>query len=98
MKLFFYLFSISFVFINITEAQTVRSTWTVQQVMESIRKNVKPHWFETKTDTIVTGNADDTVTGIATCMFVDMNVLKKAVSYNCNLIITHEPTFYNATD
>ena len=98
MKLCFYLFGISLVFTNVCLAQTVKSPWTVQRVMEEIRKNVKPHWFETKTDTIVTGNAYDTVTGIATCMFVDMNVLKKAVANNCNLIITHEPTFYNATD
>lgn len=98
MRLCFYLFSISLVFTNVTGAQTLKSQWTVKQVMESIRKNVKPHWFETKTDTIVIGNANDTVTGIATCMFVDMNVLKKAVKYNCNLIITHEPTFYNASD
>jgi len=98
MKLCFYLFGIALVLTGACRAQTVKSPWSVQQVMESIRKNVKPHWFETKTDTIVMGNAYDTVTGIATCMFVDMNVLKKAVANNCNLIITHEPSFYNATD
>ena len=85
-------------FSNTTFAQQKSSPVTVQQVMEQIKQNIKPQWVETKTDTIVTGNAFDTVTGIATCMFVDMDILKRAVAENCNLIITHEPTFYNATD
>lgn len=78
--------------------QTGKSPLTVMQVMELIKQQVRPHWFETRTDTIVIGNAHDTVAGIATCMFVDMNILKRAVEKNCNLVITHEPTFYNASD
>ena len=31
-------------------------------------------------------------------MFIDMNILQQAVAANCNMIITHEPTFYNAND
>lgn len=98
MRLYINFLTITFLFTTVTVAQDVKLPWTVEQVMKSIRKNVKPHWFETRTDTIVIGNARDTVTGIATCMFVDMNVLKKAVTYHCNLIVTHEPTFYTATD
>jgi putative NIF3 family GTP cyclohydrolase 1 type 2 len=98
MKLWFLFISISLAFINSTNGQTKDSSFTVMQVIELVKQNVRPNWFETRTDTIITGNALDTVTGIATCMFVDMNILKRAVEENCNLIITHEPTFYDAND
>ncbi len=38
------------------------------------------------------------VTGIVTSMFGTMNVLRKAVDLNCNLIIVHEPLYYNHLD
>jgi len=38
------------------------------------------------------------VTGVAVCMFADMNVLQQAVANKCNLIIAHEPTFYSHLD
>lgn len=98
MKSWLLFIAISLSFTSSTNAQTRDTSLTVMNVMEMIKQNVKPHWFDTRTDTIVTGNAADTVTGIVTCMFVDMNILKRAVEANCNLIITHEPTFYNATD
>ena len=82
----------------LVNGQNEKSSLTVLQAIELIKQNVKPHWFETKTDTIITGNGSDTVTGIATCMFIDMDILKRAVEAHCNLIITHEPTFYEGND
>ena len=79
-------------------AQVATQPLTALQIIELIRENVKPHWFDTRTDTIIIGNGSDTVAGIATCMFVDMNILKRAVDAHCNMIITHEPTFYDAND
>lgn len=75
MRSYFCIIIVCLGFTNFTDAQNAKSSWTVQQVIDSIRKNVKPHWFKTKTDTIVIGNAYEMVTGIATCMFDDMNVL-----------------------
>jgi putative NIF3 family GTP cyclohydrolase 1 type 2 len=49
-------------------------------------------------DVIKEGNADTQVTGIVTCMFATMDVLKKAAEKNCNLIIVHEPLYYNHLD
>jgi putative NIF3 family GTP cyclohydrolase 1 type 2 len=79
-------------------AQTGASPLTVGQVMQLIRQNARPQWVESKTDTIVVGNAFDAVTGISTCMFVDMEILKRSVANKCNLIVTHEPTFYEGSD
>src|SRR3954447_5487306 len=98
MKHFFLLAIILVGFKKTLNAQSESSPLTAVQTIELIKKNVKPHWFNTRTDTIIIGNGFDTVKGIATCMFVDMNILKRAVAANCNFIITHEPTFYNAND
>ena len=83
---------------GIINAQVATTPSTALKIIELIRENVKPQWFDTRTDTIIIGDGSDTVTGIATCMFVDMNILKRAVDAHCNMIITHEPTFYDAND
>lgn len=49
-------------------------------------------------DVIKAGDPQTRVTGIVTTMFATMDVLKKAVEMNCNLIIAHEPVFYNHLD
>jgi putative NIF3 family GTP cyclohydrolase 1 type 2 len=81
-----------------SQAQPGTSTPTVSQVIQLIRQNARPQWYESKTDTIVIGSAAEPVTGISTCMFVDMEMLRRSVANKCNLIITHEPTFYEGSD
>jgi putative NIF3 family GTP cyclohydrolase 1 type 2 len=49
-------------------------------------------------DVIKEGDSGTTVTGIVTCMFATMKVLREAVDKNCNLIIVHEPLYYNHFD
>jgi|WetSurMetagenome_2_1015567.scaffolds.fasta_scaffold00826_8 putative NIF3 family GTP cyclohydrolase 1 type 2 len=49
-------------------------------------------------DVIKEGNPQTVVTGIVTTMFATMDVLKKAVASNCNLVIVHEPLYYNHLD
>lgn len=98
MKYFFIFMITSFCLMEASNAQPPSSPHTAMEVIELIKENIKPHWFDTRTDTIIIGNGFDTVKGIATCMFVDMNILKQAVAEHCNLIITHEPTFYDAND
>lgn len=49
-------------------------------------------------DTFKTGKPETPVTGIAVCMFATVDVLKQAVAKGCNLIITHEPLYYNHRD
>ena len=71
---------------------------TASQVIELIKKNVHCPWSSETVDTFKSGNPGDVVTGITTCMFADMKVLRKAAADHTNLIITHEPTFYNHPD
>jgi putative NIF3 family GTP cyclohydrolase 1 type 2 len=49
-------------------------------------------------DTLKAGDPSTPVTGIATTFLDTMDVLREAVQRGDNLIITHEPTFYNHRD
>jgi putative NIF3 family GTP cyclohydrolase 1 type 2 len=49
-------------------------------------------------DTIKAGDPATPVTGIATTFSPTMEVLRQAVAAGDNLIVTHEPTFYNHLD
>ncbi len=71
---------------------------TAQEVIDKIKKNVTCDWAKQTVDTFKAGNPDQIVTGIVTTFIATMDVLKKARDLNCNLIITHEPTFYNHLD
>ncbi len=71
---------------------------TANQVIDKIKKAVTCPWLTETVDTFKAGNPDDKVTGVAVCMFADMETLKEAVNQNCNLIVTHEPVFYSHLD
>lgn len=49
-------------------------------------------------DTIKAGDPSTIVTGIVACFTDTMDVLRQAVALHANLIVTHEPTFYNHRD
>jgi len=71
---------------------------TARQIIGQMQTHLTCQWSQETVDTFKTGNPDDVVTGVAVCMFADMETLQKAVAKNCNLIIVHEPTFYNHLD
>lgn len=49
-------------------------------------------------DCFKAGKPEQPITGVAVCMFATMDVLRKASAEGCNLIITHEPLYYNHRD
>jgi len=71
---------------------------TAGEVIQTIIKNTGATPVPNTVDVIKEGSPETTVTGIATCMFATMEVLKRAVEKNCNLIIVHEPLYYNHLD
>ncbi len=71
---------------------------TAQEVIDLIIKQVGIDPIPNTVDVIKAGDPATPVTGIVTTMFATMDVLKKAVAFNCNLIICHEPVFYNHRD
>src|SRR6478736_3461791 len=85
------------IFPSLVIAQSA-STPTAAQLIEIIIKNTGASVDPKTVDVIKEGNPETSVTGIVTCMFATMDVLKKAVEKKCNLIIVHEPIYYNHLD
>jgi putative NIF3 family GTP cyclohydrolase 1 type 2 len=71
---------------------------TASQIIETIIEQTGSRQIPNTVDVIKEGNPDTQITGIVTCMFATMEVLKQAVAKNCNLIIAHEPLYYNHLD
>ena len=71
---------------------------TARQVIERIHRNVGVPWQAETVDTFKAGDPEATVTGIVTTMFPTIRVLRAAVSSGKNLIICHEPAFYDHFD
>jgi len=81
------------------QAQQVQvKTQTARQIISQMQQHLTCQWSQETVDTFKSGNPDDVVTGIAVSMFANMETLRHAVARNCNLIIVHEPTFYNHLD
>src|SRR5215813_6943739 len=87
----------SVILLNLS-ASTRENSLTAQQVIDRIKKNVGVPWREQTVDTFKAGNPEARVTGVATTMMATFDVLQRAAAAGKNLIITHEPTFYDHLD
>jgi putative NIF3 family GTP cyclohydrolase 1 type 2 len=67
---------------------------TIQNVIDMIMASVPVAPLEQSVDDFKCGDPTQPVTGIVTTFTASMPVLRKAVEIRANLIITHEPTFY----
>lgn len=54
--------------------------------------------ISTTVDTVKSGNTHRKLNGIVTTFLATAEVIEKAIELDANLIITHEPTFYNHLD
>jgi len=71
---------------------------TAREVISRIQAHVGVPWQAETVDTFKAGNPDEPITGIAVTMMATMDVLERAAASGKNLVITHEPTFYNHLD
>lgn len=71
---------------------------TARQVIEKIRLQIGAPVDPNAVDTFKAGDPETPVSGIATTFLATYAVLQEAVASGANLIITHEPTFYNHLD
>jgi hypothetical protein len=68
---------------------------TIAEVLEKI-KAFHPPIDESRTrDTVKCGDVTQECTGVATTCYASYDVICRAIEKGCNLIITHEPTFYS---
>jgi putative NIF3 family GTP cyclohydrolase 1 type 2 len=71
---------------------------TIQEVIQTILFSIPGVPFPDTVDTVKTGNPLQPVTGIVTTFMATADVIRKAAALGANLVITHEPTFYNHRD
>ncbi len=83
---------------NSSESANPQKTWTANEVVEQIKAHVGMLWMEKTVDTFKAGDPQTRVTGVATTMMATLDVLQRAAANGQNLIITHEPTFYDHQD
>ena len=74
-------------------AQTITAADALHRIQQRY-----PHPVPDTVDTIKAGDPATPVTGIVTTFLDTMDVLKEANRRGLNLVITHEPTFYNHPD
>jgi putative NIF3 family GTP cyclohydrolase 1 type 2 len=84
--------------LNYGQVSQNTKTMTAQQVITMIIKNTGANIIPNTVDIIKEGDPQTIVTGIITCMFATMDVLKQTVAKNCNLVVVHEPIYYNHLD
>ena len=68
---------------------------TIRDFINWLKTSMGVEWKETAIDVFLYGNPDVELKNIAVTMMATQEVLEKAVQRDCNLIITHEPLFYN---
>jgi len=71
---------------------------TAQDVIERIKSHVGISWLAQTRDTFKAGDPQTPVTGIVVTMMATYAVLQRAVANGQNLIIAHEPTFFDDPD
>ena len=72
---------------------------TAGDVVARLKANLGAPWRETTyRDTFKVGGPETEVRGIATTIFVSLEVIEKAAAQGLNMIIPHEDTFWNDRD
>jgi putative NIF3 family GTP cyclohydrolase 1 type 2 len=70
----------------------------VREVVDIILKVNGGKKFEKTCDQLIEGNWKQKVTGVVTTFMATVDVINRAIAAGCNLIITHEPTYFTGTD
>ena len=76
----------------------MEKTLTAGEIIQRIQKEITCDWLDKTVDTYKSGNSRTNVVGIATTFLATLDVLKRAHDQGLNMVITHEPTFYNHLD
>jgi hypothetical protein len=82
----------------VTGGQAQSPHLTAREVVARIQKQVGVPWQSDTVDTFKAGNPDAPVSGIAVTMMATLDVLQRAAAAGDNLIVTHEPTFFDHLD
>jgi putative NIF3 family GTP cyclohydrolase 1 type 2 len=86
------------VLLALSQLANAQEPITAADAIQQIQRHYAPAPPSNTVDTIKAGDPSTLVTGIATTFLDTMDVLREASRRNENLVITHEPTFYNHLD
>jgi len=70
----------------------------VREVVEIILALNGGRKFEKTCDQLIEGNWEHQVTGVVTTFMATADVIRRTINMGCNLIITHEPTYFTGSD
>lgn len=71
---------------------------SIREVIDTILKDLPTDAIPDTVDTVKAGDPSEIATGIATTFLATARVIEEAAARGANLVITHEPTFYNHYD
>ena len=71
---------------------------TIQKAIDTIITSIPGAPFPDTVDVIKLGDAQQNLTSIVVTFLATCDVIEQAIQLGANLIITHEPTFYNHHD
>jgi len=71
---------------------------SIQDAINTIMSKIPGARNPNTVDTVKSGNPDQQLTGIVTTFMATVAVIRTAIDKGANLIITHEPTYYNHRD
>ncbi len=71
---------------------------TIQDVIDLIISEILPEPLERTIDTVKVGDPSQPIRGVASTFLPTFDVLKRAHASGANLVIPHEPTWYNHYD
>ena len=77
---------------------SLASGLTAGAVIERMKLHIGGPWREGGVDGFKAGTAQTPVTGVATTMMATFDALKAALALGCNMVITHEPTYWSHPD
>jgi putative NIF3 family GTP cyclohydrolase 1 type 2 len=70
----------------------------VKEVIEILLALNGGRKIEKTCDLLIEGNVGDTVNGVVTTFMATVDVIRWSIAAQCNLIITHEPTYFTGID
>ena len=70
----------------------------VREVTEVVLNLNGGRKFDKTCDQLIEGNWESRVTGIVTTFMATVDVIRRTADMGCNLIITHEPTYFTGMD
>ena len=70
----------------------------VRDIVEIVLELNGTREIENTCDLLIEGDWEQEVTGVVTTFMATVDVIRRATGMGCNLVITHEPTYFTHAD